>query len=131
MTTTTESLERKIESAVARVVHEHLAACEAAEETAVRAAFRRASRTSSKPTRSKSKGSRSPSRRRSPEEIAALGERLYEAICRHPGETMAVIAPAVGASPRELRRSSTLLRRAGRVRTVGQRHGMRYFPMDE
>ena len=74
---------------------------------------------------------RPPSRRRSPEEIAALGERLYEAICRHPGETMAVIAPVVGASPGELRRPSVLLRREGRVRSVGQRHAMRYFPLDE
>jgi hypothetical protein len=131
MTTTTESLQHKIESAVEQLVREHLAACEAAAETAVRSAFRRASSTSSKPTRSKSKRSRSPSRRRSPDEIAALGERLYEAICRHPGETMAVIAPAVGASPRELRRPSTLLRRAGRVRSVGQRHATRYFPMGE
>lgn len=131
MTTTTESLEQKIASAVERLVREHLAECEASAETAVRSAFRRASSTSSKPTRSKSKRSRSPSRRRSADEITALGERLYEAICRHPGETMAVIAPAVGASPRELRRPSTLLRRAGRVRSVGQRHATRYFPMGE
>ena len=74
---------------------------------------------------------RPPSRRRSPEEIAALGERLYEAICRHPGETMAVIAPVVGASPGELRRPSVLLRHEGSVRSVGQRHAMRYFPLGE
>jgi hypothetical protein len=131
MTTTTESLAQKIEAEVERLVREHLAACEVAAATAVRSAFRRASSTSSKPTRSKSKRSRSPSRRRAPEEIGALGERLYEAICRHPGETMAVIAPAAGASARELRRPSVLLRRAGRVRSVGQRHATRYFPMGE
>lgn len=131
MTTRTESLAAKIETEVERLVREHLAACEAAAETAVRSAFRRASSSSSKPTRSESKRPRSPSRRRSPEEIASLGERLYEAICRHPGETMAVIAPAVGASPRELRRPSVLLRREGRVRSVGQRHATRYFPLGE
>tara|TARA_B100000965_G_scaffold180180_1_gene150327 strand:+ start:443 stop:838 length:396 start_codon:yes stop_codon:yes gene_type:complete len=131
MTTTTESLAQKIETEVERLVREHLAVCEAAAETAVRSAFRRVSRTTSKPTRSEAKRPRTPSRRRSPEEIAALGERLYEAICRHPGETMAVIAPVVGASPGELRRPSVLLRREGRVRSVGQRHAMRYFPLDE
>ena len=114
--------EQKIESAVERLVREHLVACEAAAETAVRAAFRRASSSSSKSTRSKSSRSRSASRRRSREEIADLEERLYEAIARHPGETMAVIAPAAGATPRELNRPATLLRRQGRVRSVGQRH---------
>ena len=131
MTTTTESLAQKIETEVERLGREHLAGCEAAAETAVRSAFRRVSRSTSKPTRSEAKRPRPPSRRRSPEEIAALGERLYEAICRHPGETMAVIAPVVGASPGELRRPSVLLRREGRVRSVGQRHAMRYFPLDE
>jgi hypothetical protein len=132
MTTTNESLEQKIESAVERLVREHLAQCEAVAERAVRSAFRRASSTTSQPTQSKSKRStRSSSRRRSPEEIASLGERLYEAICRHPGETMAVIAPTLGATPRELERPSTLLRRAGRVRSVGQRHATRYFPIGE
>jgi len=42
-----------------------------------------------------------------------------------------VIAPTVGATPRELRRPSLLLRRAGRVRSVGQRHATRYFPTGE
>ena len=131
MSTTTESLEQKIERAVERLVREHLAQCEAVAQAAVRAAFRRASSTTPRPTRNKSKRARSSSRRRSSEEIAELGERLYEAICRHPGETMAVIAPKLGATPRELERPSALLRRAGRVRSVGQRHATRYFPMGE
>lgn len=126
-----KSLTEKIEHEVERLVREHLAACEVAAGAAVRSAFRRASSQPSKPARTRAKGSRPASRRRTPEEIAALGERLYEVICRHPGETIAVIAPAVGASPRELRRPSVLLRRAGRVRSVGQRHGTRYFPMGE
>lgn len=132
MTTTTESLERKIESAVERLVREHLAACEAAASTAVREAFRRASRPSTKSGRgAKSTRSRSASRRRSREEIAELEERLYAAICAHPGETMAVIAPAVSATARELNRPATVLRQKGRVRSVGQRHATRYFPMGE
>jgi hypothetical protein len=60
-----------------------------------------------------------------------LEERLYRAVCAHPGETMAVLAQAVGATARELNRPATLLRRDGRVRSVGQRSSTRYFPMGE
>lgn len=133
MMTTTKTLEQKIETAVEQLVREHLAACEAAAAKAVRAAFRRALESSPKsPKSSKSsrpKPARTAAPRRSREEMAALEERLYEAIRRHPGETMAVISPAVGATPRELNRPATSLRQEGRVRSVGQRQYMRYFPM--
>ena len=129
MTTTTKSLEQKIESAVAQLVREHLAACEAAAEGAVRAAFGRASKPTA--TSSRRRPTRSPTRRRSPEVLADLQERLYQAICQHPGEKMAVIAPVVGATARELNRPATTLRRDGRVRSVGQRHSTRYFPLGE
>jgi ribosomal protein L36 len=46
-----------------------------------------------------------------------------------PGETMTVLGPQVGASARELHRPMQLLKRAGRVRSVGTRHSTRYFPM--
>jgi hypothetical protein len=67
-------------------------------------------------------------RRRASEEIGTLGERFYEVLCRMPGERMTVLAPAVGATSRELHRPMTLLKRAGRVRSVGTRHATRYFP---
>jgi hypothetical protein len=57
-----------------------------------------------------------------------LSERLYTAIIGNPGATMTVLAAHVGASARELNRSATLLRRAGRVRSAGQRQATRYFP---
>ena len=66
--------------------------------------------------------------RRASAEVAALGERLYEAVCAQPGETMSVLAPELGKTPRELHRPMMVLRRAGRVRSVGQRHQTRYFP---
>jgi len=69
-----------------------------------------------------------PGARRASGEIGALSERFYEVLCRMPGETMTVLAPAVGATARELHRPTTLLKRAGRVRSVGTRHGTRYFP---
>jgi hypothetical protein len=67
-------------------------------------------------------------KRRASADVAALGERFYRAVCAKPGETMTVLAGQVGASARELHRSVTLLRQAGRVRCVGNRHQTRYFP---
>jgi len=127
MTTTTKSLEQKIETAVEQLLREHLAACEEAAAIAVRAAFERASKASCKSGRRKSE--RAPSARRSRQELAALEERLYDAIRRHPGETMAVLAVAVGATAKTLCRPAMVLRRRGRVRSVGQRQYTRYFPM--
>lgn len=66
-------------------------------------------------------------RRRAKAELAALEGRLYEAICAHPGETIAVIAPTVSSKPRERQRPMMALKQAGRVRSVGQRHQMRYY----
>lgn len=131
---TAKSLEQEIGSAVERLVREHLAECEAAAATAVRDAFARAARPASKRRRALAPAPvrrGSPARRRTREEIAQLAERLYEAMCAHPGETMVVIAQAVGATSRELSRPATLLRRAGRVRSVGQRQHTRYFPIGE
>lgn len=127
MTTTTKSLEAQIESAVEQLLREHLAACEAAAADAVRAAFQRASA----PKASRARTVRAPAARRSREVIEAITEQLYEAIRRHPGETMAVIAPVVGATAKELNHPVTLLRRQGRIRTIGQRQFTRYFPMGE
>jgi len=131
MKTSSKSLEQKIESAVESLVREHLAALEATATDAVRAGFRRAAASGGKRGRTAIPRRRRQGRRRTREEIVALEERLYEAICAHPGETMAVIAEAVGASARELNRPATVLRRTGRVRSVGQRQYTRYFPMGE
>lgn len=67
--------------------------------------------------------------RRPSDEIGALGERLYEAVCRTPGETMALLAPRIGSTASELNRPMIVLRRAGRIRSVGTKHQTRYFPM--
>lgn len=61
--------------------------------------------------------------------MTAITERLYEAICRHPGETMAVLAQSLGTTIRALWRPSTRLRKEGRVRSVGRQKATRYFPM--
>jgi hypothetical protein len=42
---------------------------------------------------------------------------------------MTALAARVGATARDLNRPALLLKRAGRVRSAGQRQGTRYFPM--
>ena len=127
---TTTRLEEKISRAVQRLIREHLAECEEAAAGAVREAFARAAGPLTKERGSMSSRRKSSSRRTSAE-TTRLVERLFKAICEHPGETMAVIAPTVGSTPRELEYVSKLLRRSGRVRSVGQRQNTRYFPMEE
>lgn len=113
---------------IERLVQEHIAASRLAAEAAIERAFASAASppTSKAPT---SRAARSNGKKRPSADIAELGDRFYRAVCAKPGETMAVLAPMAGASARELHRSMTLLRRAGRVRAVGTRAMTRYFPM--
>lgn len=124
MTTThgIDDLGQKIE----RLVEEHLAASRAAAAAAVQRAFgvtRQAPAKARRPAKAEKNA-----KRRTQAELAELADRLHEAVCSSPGESMDVLAAKVGASPRELHRSMSLLKRAGRLRSAGQRNHTRYFP---
>jgi hypothetical protein len=125
MTTTNgnEELAQRIE----QLIQEHIAASRRYAQEAVARAFGAAT---SAPAREAKRSRSAPSRKRPSGDIVALGERFYKAVCTRPGETMTVLAAEVGSSARELNRSMTLLKRAGRVRAVGSRHLTRYFPMN-
>lgn len=69
--------------------------------------------------------------RRTTEELAMLRDRLYQQIDEKPGEGMAVYAEALGIAARELGVIARRLKKEGRVRTIGERDGTRYFPMDQ
>ena len=56
-------------------------------------------------------------------------ERLCDAVRANAGETITVIAAHLGETPRALHRPMAHLKRSGRVRSAGQRHLTRYFPM--
>ncbi|MEO7735998.1 MAG: winged helix-turn-helix domain-containing protein [Kofleriaceae bacterium] len=118
------SLSERIEE----LVREHLEATRRAAVAAVERAF--ASTPSTLRTRRDTPRttSRASAGRRSPADLSALAERLHEAVCAHPGETMSVLAATLGARSRELERPVKALRRMGRVRSVGQRHLTRYYP---
>lgn len=118
-TNLTEGLQRQIE----RLVREHLAAQQKAALAAVERAFAPAAPVRARPVRP------SPGRRRRTSELAQLGELLCEAVRACPGETMTVLAASVGEKPRALNRPMLHLKRAGRVRSAGERHLTRYFPM--
>jgi acyl-CoA reductase-like NAD-dependent aldehyde dehydrogenase len=117
-----------LEIQIEELVREHVAALRRAATAAVERAFAQATARGAKGGRGKP-AAREGVRRRASEEVAALGERLYAAICAHPGSAMTRLATEIGSTPGELNRPATQLRLAGRVRTVGQRHGTRYFPI--
>ncbi|MGH8309510.1 MAG: hypothetical protein ACRETX_06920 [Steroidobacteraceae bacterium] len=126
--TTNHDLAEQIE----HLVRQHIAATRTAAATAVERAFApvpqgRGTRPSPEPKPQRPRAKTAP--RRATEEVVALGERFYAVLCRHPGETMTTLAPQVGATPRALQVAVARLKDAGRVRAVGQRQGMHYFPM--
>jgi hypothetical protein len=126
-TTSPQDLCNRIE----HLVEEYISTTRAAARAALDRAFAAATTPSMRPSRPTT-GATARARtgsRRAADEIGALSERLYEAVCRTPGEKMEVLAPVVGASARELNRPMLRLKRAGRVRSVGTRHATRYFPM--
>ena len=111
---------------IERLVQEHIESTRISAQQAVERAFagagpspRRAPR-STKPSDTR--------KRRASSEVAALGERLYKAVCATPGAPMTVLSREIGASARELHRPMSVLKRSGRVRSVGERHATRYFP---
>jgi len=119
-TKTITDLQERIE----RLVRDHLVAQRKAAAAAVERAF-----ASAMPAQASAR--RSPSGRRRPAtEMSSLVERLSQEVRAHPGETMAVIAAAMGETPRALNRPMFHLKREGRVRSTGQRGFTRYFPMN-
>lgn len=128
MTNTTVELEKQIE----QMVSGHVAALRKAAQGAVERAFAAASASVAAPpavAASRPRAARATGKRRAKSELSALGERFFEVLSLKPGETMGVLSAEVGASPLELHRAVARLREAGRVRTIGERSQMRYFPL--
>ena len=73
--------------------------------------------------------SRATGPRRTPEELEALGVRLFAAVESSPGETMTTLAARLNLRTAELALPAERLKKDGRVKTVGERSRMRYYPM--
>jgi hypothetical protein len=124
--TTNNELAEQIE----RLVRDHIVAIRTTAAAAVERAFAATSTAAGGPPQQRTRVARAkPAPRRAVEEVVALGEAFCAALRRSPGETMATLASQVGASPRALQVAVARLKRAGRVRAVGQRQFTRYFPM--
>lgn len=74
--------------------------------------------------------SRSPVPPRSREIIKDLSNRFLDAVRTHPGETMAGLAPILQINSAQLHVPMRRLKKAGKLKTVGQRQFTRYFPVD-
>jgi hypothetical protein len=125
-TTNDQALAERIE----RLVQEHIEATRKSAQEAVARAFAAAASTRPVPVAARQVARvAGSSTRRAPGEVAALGERIYQAVCARPGVAMTVLATELGSTARELHRPMALLKKAGRVRSAGARHLTRYFPM--
>lgn len=69
--------------------------------------------------------------KRSKAEISELRERLYSAMCKQPGETVAYLAGQLSVSTHALTLPARQLCEQERARKVGERNHTRYFPMAE
>lgn len=125
MQTTLEQLTKRIE----QVIHEHMAQTQVAAMQAVVKAFA-AERTAGTMLRAQPRSAKA-SQRRASAEIAELSEKLYEAVCKLPGESMAVLAAHLNSSAAELQMPMRRLRNEDRVRSIGAKHQTRYFPLAE
>jgi hypothetical protein len=115
-----EALQNQIE----QLVREHLDEQRRAAVIAIERAFAGAAVPKKAPVARAVNG-----RRRARSEMSALAEQLYAAVRAKPGETIKVIAAELGETAKTLQRPMAHLKRAGRVRSAGQRHLTRYFPM--
>jgi hypothetical protein len=125
------STNHELAEQIEQLVRNHIAATRTAAAAAVERAFADTSRSGDRPNTSAARPGprRTIAPKRAAEELVALGEQFYAALCRQPGESMMTLASQVGASPRALQVAVARLKRAGRVRSVGQRQHTRYFPM--
>jgi hypothetical protein len=127
MTTTLEQhLQEQIESAVQEYMRESRAKVAATLERAFGAAARAPVQRVKSQTRTG--GAVTAGKRRTASELAALSEQLYQAIAAGPGEGMVALSERLGVSGPQLQRAVARLRADNRIRTVGTRQQMRYFP---
>jgi hypothetical protein len=123
---TPEQLANAIESLVASYVDEIR---QAAQQALARALYRpAAARRPSKGSGDRPPATRSATKRRTGAELDEVCEQLCALVRAQPGESIVRLAEEVGEPASALQRPMAKLRAEGRVRTVGERHLMRYFP---
>lgn len=117
-----------VETAFEAVIEQHMKAYEAAlREVLGRKLTAGSSRSSRK---APGPGASASAKRRSREELATLGRRFVEAVEKTPGEKMMVLSASLGLHSQELEVPVSRLKKAGQVRTVGERSRTRYYPVN-
>ena len=96
---TTNASSQDLANRIKQFVREHIAVSRAVAKAAVEQAFADAEK---QPTREprQTQPRAKPVRTRTSEEVAALGEQFYVAVCQMPGETMMVLASHLGLEPK-------------------------------
>jgi hypothetical protein len=79
--------------------------------------------------RSRTSSKKAVSPRILPEETRKLSEKFYQAVCADPGQTMMVLAPRLETIRDKLVKPVAHLKREGKIKTTGERHLTRYFPL--
>lgn len=126
--TTTAELGSAIESLIASYMEGVREAAEQAVARALAAQGRGRSAKAPRTAGGRSGEGGSSSSRRSSSALDETSDALCELVRAKPGSSMVELAEQLESSVRELQRPMARLRAEGRVRTVGQRHLMRYFP---
>jgi hypothetical protein len=122
---TPEQLANAIESLVASYLDE---VRQTAQEALQRSLCRQ--RDAGRPAKSTGLRSQAPkeAKRRNAAEIDAVAEQLCALVRARPGESIVSLAEEMAVPVSALQRPMAKLRVENRVRTVGERHLMRYFP---
>lgn len=118
------------EESIEQLVREQVAAIRARVEAALKRGLGEpvAARPKVAPKVEKLRLRRTSRGRRTEQEIAAMTERLYVAVCAAPGSTMLQLATQLSMEPKELRVAVAWLQKQERVRRVGIHQHTRYFP---
>jgi len=120
-----------LEASVEALIQQQVAAYEAQLREALGRKLAGGGSKKRKPSKSQAsvRQSRATGARRTPDQLEVLCERLLAAVESNAGETMVTIAARLGVTTAELARPAVQLKKAGRVKTVGERSRMRYYPM--
>ena len=124
---TNNVLGERVEKLVHELVEAHMKETQAAVLAAVTRGFDAPAASPKKPRTSTPK-TRMSKERRSPEEISALAEELYELVRASAGGSMVTFATKLGKTARELHRPMATLKKSGRVKSAGERNRTCYFP---
>ncbi len=65
--------------------------------------------------------------KRTPEDLAKMGEAVVAYVAKNPGQSVEQIGKALGASTKDLALPIIRMIEAKKLKTTGQKHGTRYF----